>query len=207
MPRSSASAATPTPWNPCVPNRTAARSRIPLALVPTSGGLPRRRGGTAVSSIVDMMHRFTYRTNGIIRAMTRAPRSRPRHRRARARPAQRDHRRSRRPRRAYDHHRGRRAARGWPRPDPNRRVRRVPARGAAVVRSGLRRRPPPERERRADGLPLGKESGTLTSAVGLTNTHSVGVVRDALVQVDGASEAPAPTSGRCRSSARPGTGS
>jgi D-aminopeptidase len=29
-----------------------------------------------------------------------------------------------------------------------------------------------------------KESGTLTSAIGLTNTHSVGVVRDALVQLD-----------------------
>ena len=29
-----------------------------------------------------------------------------------------------------------------------------------------------------------KESGTLTSAIGLTNTHSVGVVRDALVTVD-----------------------
>ncbi len=35
-----------------------------------------------------------------------------------------------------------------------------------------------------------RESGTLTSAVGLTNTHSVGVVRDTLVQLDRRQRAP-----------------
>ena len=53
------------------------------------------------------------------------------------------------------------------------------------------------------GLEWVRESGMLTTPIAITNTHSVGVVRDALVA---ASVAPADAErrrrGRCRSSAR-----
>ena len=57
------------------------------------------------------------------------------------------------------------------------------------------------------GLEWIRESGMLTSPIGLTNTHSVGVVRDALIAAEvERRERRATTSGACRSSARPGTG-
>jgi D-aminopeptidase len=50
-----------------------------------------------------------------------------------------------------------------------------------------------------------RESGLLTSPVALTNTHSVGVVRDALVAWQVAQRSPSEVFGRCPSSARRGT--
>ena len=56
------------------------------------------------------------------------------------------------------------------------------------------------------GLEWIRESGLLGGPIGLTNTHSVGVVRDALVRAAVESRpAGAPSPGPCRSSARPGT--
>ena len=56
------------------------------------------------------------------------------------------------------------------------------------------------------GLEWIRESGLLGGPIGLTNTHSVGVVRDALVRASRRRAGPrAPSPGRCRSSARPGT--
>ena len=54
------------------------------------------------------------------------------------------------------------------------------------------------------GLEWIRDSGTLTTPIGLTNTHSVGVVRDAL---DRGGAARRVATGACRSSARRGTGS
>lgn len=71
-----------------------------------------------------------------------------------------------------------------------------------VLPPGVRRCPPGQRQRRDDGLEWVRESGMLTSPVALTNTHSVGVVRDALPtdMVGGRGGA-----WGCRSSPRPGT--
>lgn len=55
------------------------------------------------------------------------------------------------------------------------------------------------------GLEWIRESGELTTAIGLTNTHSVGVVRDALVDAQVAARGEGCT-GRCRSSGKPTTG-
>ena len=55
------------------------------------------------------------------------------------------------------------------------------------------------------GLEWIRDSGLLTTPIALTNTHSVGVVRDALVAAAHARSAA--TAGACPSSARPGTAS
>ena len=57
------------------------------------------------------------------------------------------------------------------------------------------------------GLEWIRESGMLMSLIGLTNTHSVGVVRDALVGVDARerSDPEPPVLGAARWSVRPGT--
>ena len=52
-----------------------------------------------------------------------------------------------------------------------------------------------------------EESGLLEGPIVITNTHSVGVVRDAVIALAGRAGPPTPaaTGGRCRSSPRPGT--
>ena len=56
------------------------------------------------------------------------------------------------------------------------------------------------------GLEWVRESGQLTTPIAITNTHSVGIVRDALVAADiGHTRARARRSGRCRWSPRPTT--
>ena len=109
--------------------------------------------------------------------------ARPRHHhRARpARAAQRHHRRPGRPRRPHDAHRRRRSAGRRRGPGPDRRHRRLP-RGAERWRepvfAGCHRL---NGNGELTGLEWVRESGLLTTPVAITNTHSVGVVRDALV--------------------------
>ena len=55
------------------------------------------------------------------------------------------------------------------------------------------------------GLEWVHESGTLRGAVGITNSHSVGVVRDALVAAEVESRVRGSCSGACPWWARPGT--
>ena len=75
------------------------------------------------------------------------------------RPEQRHHRRRGRDRRPHDPHRGRRTARRRPGPGPHRRHRRLPARTRLAPRAGLRRLPPPQRQRRADRARVGPRVG------------------------------------------------
>ena len=90
------------------------------------------------------------------------------------------HGRRRRDRRPHDPHPWRRAAACRRGTGPDRRHGRLPARHG-LARAGLRRLSPAQRQRRADRARVGPESGMLASPVAITNTHSVGVVRDALV--------------------------
>ena len=60
----------------------------------------------------------------------------------------------------------------------------VPARRQRVGRPGLRGVPPPQRQRRDDRPALDRGGRLLHSPIGITNTHSVGVVRDALVEIE-----------------------
>ena len=69
--------------------------------------------------------------------------------------------------------------RGWRRTDPHGRDRGRARTGS--VRALLRGLPQPERERRDDGLEWIREAGQLGGPIGLTNTHSIGVVHDALI--------------------------
>ena len=55
------------------------------------------------------------------------------------------------------------------------------------------------------GLEWIREAGLLTTVIGLTNTHSVGVVRDALIAAAAAASRRTRSAGTCRSSARPTT--
>jgi D-aminopeptidase len=56
------------------------------------------------------------------------------------------------------------------------------------------------------GLEWVRESGLLTTPIAITNTHSVGVVRDALVAYEVRNRPKGRRSGASRSSARPTTG-
>ena len=82
------------------------------------------------------------------------------------------------------------------------------ARGRRLGRARVRRLPPAQRQRRAHRASSGSaRPGLLGGPVAITNTHSVGVVRDALVAPrHRASPRRAAGCGRCRSSARRGTG-
>ena len=99
-----------------------------------------------------------------------------------ARAPQRHHRRARRAGRARDAHRGRRAARRRARARPDRRHGRRAARAPSAWRepvfAGCHRL---NGNGELTGLEWVRESGLLTTPVAITNTHSVGVVRDALV--------------------------
>ena len=50
-----------------------------------------------------------------------------------------------------------------------------------------------------------EESGFLETPIAITNTHSVGVVRDAMIAWELKHDSPLARTGRCRSSPRPGT--
>ncbi len=114
-----------------------------------------------------------------------APRPRSLGRLRHARSAQRDHRRRGRARRARDDRARRGCARGGSRAGAHRRHGRAPAPGAGLVRAGVRGLAPAERQRRADRASRGSaRPGMLASEIALTNTHSVGVVRDALCAVE-----------------------
>ena len=109
-------------------------------------------------------------------------RPRDRHRAWTARTRQRHHGRGGRPRGARDDHRGRRAARR------RARVRSGPASPWSCPRADDRRNEPVyagchrlNGNGEMTGLEWVRESGKLTTPVAITNTHSVGVVRDALV--------------------------
>ena len=72
----------------------------------------------------------------------------------------------------------------------HRRHRDRPRRRRPLGRAGLRGLPPAERQRRADRASSGSASpACCTTCIGLTNTHSVGVVRDALIAAAAADSA------------------
>ena len=117
------------------------------------------------------------------------------------------HGRRRRARRPRDDRRGRRAARRRARAGPDRRDRGRAARAGRLERAGLRGLPSAQRQRRDDRSRMGPRIGHADDPVAITNTHSVGVVRDALVaaSVEGsdARTTPLVAAGRRRDLRRP----
>ena len=128
---------------------------------------------------------------GLAHRAVRRPRPRHRHRPAGARARERDHRRRRRPGRPHDADRGRRR--------PHRRHGRPAAAGAA-----LRRLPPDQRQRRADGARVDPRLGAADDA-GRAHQHALRRRRPRRARSP--RRRPARTAGACRSSARRGTAS
>ncbi len=95
--------------------------------------------------------------------------------------AERDHRRRRRPGRPCDDRPWRRAARRRLGPGPDRRHRRDPARRKSWDEGLFAGSHRLNGNGELTGLEWIRESGLLSSPIGLTNTHSLGVVRDALI--------------------------
>ena len=142
------------------------------------------------------------------RHRVRATGPRDRHRAGPARAAQRDHRRRRRPRRPRDDHPRRRSARRRRGAGPDRRDgRSCPHDGDVFtepVFAGCHRL---NGNGELTGLEWIREAGLLTGPIGITNTHSVGVVHDAIIRhAVRRAAVRRRRSGRCRSSARRGTG-